>query len=195
MGVLRSVDDGENFQRSHPEILDKPQLFRLLVEEKAQHFSESQRREILDDALSLYFGEPEETMIRTFQETCEVLSALASDYDLYLVSLGNPIVQQKKVKAAGLNHFFKHAWFPDFKTHANKETTFQVMLEMTRIPPERVLCIGNRIDHEICNGKALGMKTCWIEYGEHVSHRPQLHHEMPDYTIPSIRELISTCRL
>jgi FMN phosphatase YigB (HAD superfamily) len=194
-GVISSVGEGFRFEITHRELLDKPLFFEALVKSHGKDFSDDNQKALTDEALGIYFGEPEESAIRTFPEAHEVLSALAVDYDLYLVTLGKPATQEKKVRVAKIEHFFRHIWFPDFKLHHNKEVTFRTLLETTRISPERILCVGNRIDNEIVNGKSLGMKTCWVEYGEHVDRRPTLPHEIPDFTIPSIRELISKCHL
>lgn len=195
LGVLSNPSDGHNFQKENPALADKIHFFTELIRQKRPELSEPQRDRLRDEVLAVYFGEPETGAIRTFPDAPEILSALTADYDLYLVSLGNPEIQEKKVAITGLAHFFRHSWFPDFRKHHDKEITLRTMLEVTRVSPERVLCIGNRIDHEIMNAKALGMKTCWMEYGEHLNRRPLLHHETPDFTIPSLKELIHTCQL
>jgi FMN phosphatase YigB (HAD superfamily) len=196
-GVLESIQEGLDFHHNHPELSDKPHFFEFLIQKKSEdkNIASADHQGLLDEILGIYFGEPKPEAVKTFPETHEVLSALATDYDLYLVSMGRPSTQERKVEAAGLTHFFTHCWFPDFRTHHNKEVIFRVMLGATRFPPARVLCVGNRIDQEIMNAKSLGMKTCWVEYGEHLDRRPQLHHEIPDFVVPSLRELIHTCHL
>lgn len=127
----------------------------------------------------------------------ENLKTLGTKYKLFVVTAGVVSAQHQKLAQLQIERFVKkenllvvaEGAFP------TKKAAFEKILHDLAIPPEQLLSIGNRLSQEIRMAKQLGSKTCYYQYGEHAEDVAQDHFEIPDYTIHSHKELISTCQL
>ena len=130
-----------------------------------------------------------------FADAPAILSQLRTKYDLYLVTTGDVQTQKQKVKLTNLGSFFNSVFYVDHMNGETKRGAFQQVLLRHDGFPGRILVVGNRLDHEIREGKTLGFKTCYVKRGEHRHQEPLAAQDYPDFTIDHIRELISRCRL
>lgn len=132
--------------------------------------------------------------MKLMEGAMELLDSLRA-YPLYLVTAGNPDTQRQKIDLSGIGDYFRECLFVDGKAFAHKGDAFRRLIETNALSPQRILCIGNRADHEIAEGKRLGCDTCLVKYGEYLHLKPQNAYEQPDYEIRHLSELIATCRL
>ena len=125
----------------------------------------------------------------------EILQSLQSKYPLFLVTAGNPVTQRKKISLCEIEDHFTELIFVDGTTIANKGMAFSYLIAKHLFTPQQVLCVGNRVDQEIAEGKKLGCSTCLIKYGEYFHLQPENSWEMPDFQISQLTELIRECNL
>ncbi|HEX4924856.1 MAG TPA: HAD hydrolase-like protein, partial [Bdellovibrionales bacterium] len=86
-------------------------------------------------------------------------------------------------------------FYVDSTRGQKKSEAFGRILLTTGLKPEQFLCIGNRLDLEIAQGKQLGFDTCLVQTGEHKELVPAAAEEHPDYKIASISEIMKICQL
>jgi len=126
-----------------------------------------------------------------FDGVLPMLESFRKIYDLYLVTLGNPNTQKKKVELLNLSSIFSEIIYVDISVDKNKTKAFHQILDLdSKLPPECHLSIGNRIDSEIRDAKALGMQTVLLLHGEHVTLKPQNQNEVADQSINKITDIL-----
>lgn len=108
---------------------------------------------------------------------------------LFLVTQGDVATQMQKVNALSITSHFKYIYYIDPYSGESKEQAFQDIINKNIFKPEMILSVGNRLDNEIAQSKKIGMKTCYISYGEHAHHPPQSKDQIPDFNFKSIQEL------
>ena len=123
------------------------------------------------------------------------LEYLSKKYTLFLVTSGSPETQMRKVKAAGIESYFKKIYTLDGFKGEKKRLAFQDILENEPIKSSQLLSVGNRLYEEIRQAKQLGATTCYFKYGEHVGEVPQVKEDYPDYTALSHEEFLKVCPL
>lgn len=125
----------------------------------------------------------------------ELLDQLRPRYVLDLVTSGKAHLQEAKIRACGIAPYFKQIWIVDLSQNQTKYDAFTKILSREACPPEKILCIGNRLDQEIRQARSLGMGTCHLRYGEGGFAEPRDDLERPDFQINSLTELIAKCQL
>jgi putative hydrolase of the HAD superfamily len=126
-----------------------------------------------------------------FDNVKPMLEELQEIYDLYLVTMGSPHTQKKKVELLELEPLFSEILYVNVTTDKNKTKAFQHILDSEpKLSPECHLAVGNRIDSEIRDAKSLGMQTVLLLHGEYVNLKPQTPNEEPDERIKSITEIL-----
>lgn len=189
----------EEHGRTHP----RREVFSFLVEhfgvrEGANPQATAQR------GYHCFYTRRVETDITLFEGAQALLTGLQRDgYSLHLVTSGSRATQEEKIKILGLRPYFESISHVDPTRGELKGNAFAtIMRNMTsdhvppqQISPQRFLSVGNRIDTDIGEARAIGWKACWVRYGEHVSLEPQSATEQPDFVISHIRELRETCHL
>ncbi|MEQ1876832.1 MAG: HAD hydrolase-like protein, partial [Bdellovibrionia bacterium] len=111
------------------------------------------------------------------------------------VTMGDPNTQQQKVANLKIAGFFSHVFYVDPPKSQTKTEAFSEILRVTGLKPGRVLCVGNRLDLEIAQGKALGLQTCFVQKGDYSELLPKDALEQPDYKIEQISEIMKACQL
>jgi FMN phosphatase YigB (HAD superfamily) len=109
----------------------------------------------------------------------------------FVVSFGEPRIQQAKVKALGLDRepSIEKIFYADRDNELTKEAAFRKIQQKTGFFPREILVIGDRPAREIRAGKELGMHTVRLRHGEFKSQRPMGPEEEPDFVIRDISEL------
>jgi len=101
---------------------------------------------------------------------------------LYLVTYGDPLVQQGKIQQIG------EQWFDGvYITQDKKENIFRSLVQSSRVQQENCFVIGDKKQDEIAAGNHLGVSTIHFCYGRHAQ---QKSIEKPLYTVYNMRELL-----
>ncbi len=110
-------------------------------------------------------------------------------YKLFLVTFGNREMQEKKIKALGLEKAFDEITITD--NPRGKEKCFKEILIKYDLKPEQVLCVGDKIKDEIEVGKRLGMPTALMQHGRHYNFYKSVITNSAPYTyITKISDLL-----
>ena len=133
--------------------------------------------------------------LRAFPAAAALLARLRGSYKLYLISSGDPETQARKVETVGLASAFDAAFYVDPLKGERKREAFARAQAQSGALPEECLSVGNRVDSDVAEAKALGWKTCWIRHGEHARLEPVDDRETPDARIDRIEELVDACGL
>ena len=120
-----------------------------------------------------------------------LLEEVSQNFYIGLVTMGRTYRQKEKLEFSGLSRFFSDWKLVDGKEFKHKGEAFSLLLQNNQLSPEEVLCIGNRLDHEIYEANRIGCKTCWLQYGEYEHLIPSNPWEQPTHTIRSLYELYS----
>ncbi|CAN5583990.1 HAD family hydrolase [soil metagenome] len=162
--------------------------------------------EIADLGRRSFFTHPIETLpdeaIRTTPGAFEILAWAEKHATLHLVTSGDLKTQQKKIERVGIGHFFETIQVVDAKhavvaygIPATKHDAFRkIQVRYPELPSTDFLSIGNRVDTDLGEAKRHGWKTAWIRYGEHATLTPQNEHEIPDFEVASLADLLSIWR-
>ena len=116
-----------------------------------------------------------------------LLDALYGDYELYLVSNGNAVVQAGRLKSAGISRYFREIFISE-EIGADKPQKAYFERCFARIPgfdPAQAILVGDSLTSDILGGKNAGVRTCW--FNPH--HRTQNAAVTPDYEIDALDQL------
>lgn len=127
----------------------------------------------------------------------ENLKILIPKYEVYVVTAGVLSAQLRKLAQLKIERFVKNenVLVVAEGAFSSKKAAFEKILKDLKIQPAELLSIGNRLSQEIRMAKQLECRTCYFQFGEHSDDKPQDQFEIPDYTIFSHKELISSCQL
>lgn len=189
-GLNASLDDC--IQQRNEIFKNNPRdnIYRLLV----NHFGTNDNENtdsIVTAGFEAFHNRKVEEEITPFEHTHQTLQSLKANYPLFLVTLGNPPTQQKKVKRLGLEEFFEKIFYVDVAQSHSKKEAFQTIMNQYDLTPDSFLCIGNRIDTELKDGKTLGMQTILMKHGEYLHLESQCLEEVPDAEIENVETLLS----
>lgn len=119
----------------------------------------------------------------------ETLNALVGRYRLILVTKGDLLDQEQKLRKSGLEHLFHHVEIMSDKT----EREYKQLLKHLDIRPEEFLMIGNSVRSDILPPLALGCYAVYVPYHttwEHEKVHEPLNHPCA-YTVDSLWDIIS----
>lgn len=142
-----------------------------------------------------FYNRRVETNICLIPGVRELLVKLYGSYVLHLVTSGSRVTQEEKIRILGISAYFKSIGHVDPSRGERKKTSFARIMEETHCPPARHLSIGNRVDTDIADARAIGWKTCWVRYGEHAGLLPSSDIEKPEFTVDNVVDVIEKCRL
>lgn len=151
--------------------------------------------EISEIGRRAFFERKVEDNITLFPGTREILADLRTRYLVFLVTSGHPKTQEQKVSFLKIKNFFTQIFYVDGGKKEQKTPTFVKIMHQTDTPPEQILCIGDRLDRELVEGKRLGFKTCLLKRRQYLRLLPQEPNEEPDFEIEKLPELVSDCGL
>ena len=117
----------------------------------------------------------------------ELLETLYPDYDLYLVSNGNTVTQECRLRSAGIGPYFKGIFISE-QIGANKPSRAFFDACFAAIPDfrrEDALIVGDSLTSDVLGGINAGVRTCWLNPGG----LPVRDGIRPDYEIRSLGEL------
>jgi len=110
-------------------------------------------------------------------------------YKLFLVTLGNREIQEKKIKVLDLESVFDEIIITE--NPLGKEKCFKEILAKYGLEPEQVLCVGDKIKDEIEVGKRLGMSTALMKHGRHYHfYKSEINDGEPYLHITKVSDLL-----
>lgn len=115
-----------------------------------------------------------------YEGVLELLTDLAKEHELYLVSV-NEAGREEKMKKFGIDIFFKKALFVNSKTVE--------VFEEIAFKGEKVFVVGDNINSEIKTGNQMNFSTVLVKQGKFSNLLPIMKDHKPKHTINDIREL------
>ena len=156
--------------------------------------------EIADIGRRAFFTYPVELMpdaaLRLTDGATEILNWSRERATLHLVTSGDATTQNKKIERLGIASFFNSIQIVD-ATYSpagplRKRAAFQKIADSNPgAVASEMISIGNRVDTDLGAAKIIGWKTVWIRYGEHANLSPQRPEEIPDFEVPTLKDLLS----
>ena len=116
----------------------------------------------------------------------ELLENLQKKYDLYIMSNGTAVVQDRRIAASGIDKYFKEIFISE-KVGYNKPSIEFFERCFAKIPDfdkSSAIIIGDALTSDIKGGINAGILTC------HYNPRTEGYEDIiPDYTIKTLEEL------
>lgn len=105
-----------------------------------------------------------------------LLEDLYGNYQLYLVSNGNAVVQKGRLESAGIAPYFDAIFISEL-IGADKPSRAYFDRCFAKIPdfdPQQAILIGDSPTSDILGGTRAGVKTCWFNPNHRPPH-PEIH--------------------
>lgn len=97
----------------------------------------------------------------------ELLEYLSPNYPLTIVSNGFVEVQYKKLRSAGLEHYFSHVVLSeDAKALKPDKRIFEYAMRLNNAKASEVLMIGDSYEADIVGAQNAGIDQVWLNSGE-----------------------------
>jgi len=178
------------------------------IEELLGLYETGQRRQTFDVWLERH-GKRQEVPVKRLVEVyrqhaptiaphpgaAELLDSLRKTYRLGLVSDGYLAVQQRKLAALGLAHYFDTVVFSDEWGRAAwkpNRRPFEAALErLGGIPPTLVVYVADNPEKDFIGARQLGLKTIRVRYpyGVYCDITPESAAYQPDLDITTLEEV------
>lgn len=133
----------------------------------------------------IYERPPFEGGIQPVEGAKEILSYCARNHQLALVTIGQEIVQRKKLMLAGIDSQIFSQIFVCSKR--DKKPYYKKLIEELGFTAGQVIVCGDRISIDLAPAKDLGCKTVHFKWGRGLGNTG-LKRDV-DYTILHLREL------
>jgi putative hydrolase of the HAD superfamily len=115
----------------------------------------------------------------------EALAAVGRTHRLALITKGDLVHQQRKVRTSGLAHHFEHV-----RVVLEKDVwTYTELLTEWGVDPTRFLMVGNSVKSDMLPVLAIGGQGVHVPYHVTWSHEVVEHHDGVFAELGSIREL------
>jgi putative hydrolase of the HAD superfamily len=118
-----------------------------------------------------------EAPVHLFDHVEETLAALAKTRNLMVITKGELVEQEDRIKRSGLAQYFQYIEIVSEKT----EDTYREILQKYRIEPEHFIMVGNSMRSDILPVVALGARAVYIHYEEtwqyENAHTHQVEHD------------------
>ncbi len=126
--------------------------------------------------------------IELLDGTLETLEKLNNDYRLVMVTKGDLLDQQRKLRKSGLEGYFHHIEIVSDKS----STDYLRLLSKMEVEPEAFLMVGNSLKSDILPALEIGCPAVYIPY--HLTWQHEKTEQSPDchpnfYQIGHISEL------
>lgn len=181
----------EAVYRARMRAFQQDPMLRYIDAEVTRHFGAENPEAISTAAREAYFNCPV-GKLKLFPGSLPLLRYLARrGVRNFIVSFGEPKIQQAKVKALGLDAepSVEKIFYADRGNVLTKEEAFRQIQKETGLKASEMLIVGDRPMREIRAGKALGMYTVRLRHGEFKNQLPSSPEEEPDYVIKEISEV------
>ena len=150
-------------------------------------FGMEEREEIARAGRTAYYSRTIRS-IDPFPETMDVLDGLRGVLDLFLLTIGAPATQQRKIDLLGIEEYFREVVIVDI-AGGDKFEALVGLADRHGLPPAEVVVVGDRIDREIEAARRLGMWAVRMAHGEGKHLLPIGPSQQPHYTIDRLAGL------
>lgn len=190
-GLRCQLEECLQMRRELAAELSHTEIFTQIV----NHFGTNQKGKAIHDALEKFYNPEFPDVLPLMTGAEENLQRLSKNYTLFLVTMGSPEAQNRKIKALNIEKYFSKVYILNGFIGERKESAFLDIVKNMNHKPQELLSIGNRLSSEIRDGKKVGADTCYFAYGEHVGETPRVPEDHPDFTINQHKDLIPACGL
>ena len=175
--------NAEQWKRLERGEIDREQVlvgrFALLFDELGLDFSSREAKCIYENFLSQghYFVSGAE----------ELLEALRGKYRLFICSNGTAVVQEGRLKSAGIGPYFEEIFISE-EIGFNKPSAEFFERCFEKIPNfcrERTIMIGDSLTSDILGGIKAGIRTCWFN----PQGRPGREDVVPTYELGKLEQV------
>ncbi len=112
-------------------------------------------------------------------------------YKLILITAGDRDLQERKIKALGLERAFDEIIITD--NSSGKEKYFREILIKYDLKPEQVFCVGDKIKDEIEVGENMGMLTALMKHGRYYNfYKSKINGRAPYMYITKVSDLLGS---
>jgi putative hydrolase of the HAD superfamily len=126
-----------------------------------------------------------------FDDARSCLEELSKLYSLALITNGAPDLQREKIKATGINGYFKKIIVSGEIGYGKPDSRiFQRIMAHFKEAPEHVWSIGDSLERDIQGAKILGIKTAWVNRRQ-ITRNDQI---TPDLEISNLKQLAEALR-
>jgi putative hydrolase of the HAD superfamily len=191
VGTSCTLEECLKLRKELSRIFSHPEIFGII----ADTYEGGERNLALRAAMQEFYSPNIPESLPLMKDAAPLLDYLSTKYPLYLVTMGIRDTQARKIKALGIEKYFKKIFILDSFRGERKKDAFNEIIKLEGINPEALLSVGNRLSAEIRDAKLCGSQTCYYAYGEHVGEVPETPEDHPDFTIHLMNELVSTCKL
>ena len=150
---------------------------------------ELQAKEVPADAasfLSSEFASTRRARQRLMPGARELMTELASSYQLALLTNGAPDLQREKIAASGLESFFNAiAVSGEHGIGKPKPEIFQRLLGELGVASSEALMVGNSLERDIAGARNAGIRSVWIR----VPGSEEQAEVTPDHTVTALSEI------
>ncbi|HDY66205.1 MAG: HAD-IA family hydrolase [Candidatus Scalindua sediminis] len=128
--------------------------------------------------------------ITLFPDVTASISKLKRDgYKLILVTAGDRDLQERKIKALGLERAFDEIIITN--NSSGKEKCFREVLIKYDLKSEQVFCVGDKIKDEIEVGENMGMLTALMKHGRYYNfYKSKINDRAPYMYITKVSDLL-----
>jgi 2-haloacid dehalogenase len=117
----------------------------------------------------------------------DLLDTLYGTYDLYLVSNGTAMVQDRRLQDSGISHYFRDIFISerigyDKPSRAFFDHCFAAIPGLCR---DHTIIVGDSLTSDIRGGNNAGIRTCWFN----PKGRPRREGISVDYEITNLSQL------
>ncbi|MFC7687916.1 YjjG family noncanonical pyrimidine nucleotidase [Ureibacillus sp. GCM10028918] len=118
----------------------------------------------------------------------ELIQALHTEFDLYIVSNGASYTQQKRLKDSGLAPYFKKVFVSEDTGYQKPMKAFFdfVFSQIENLNMQETLIIGDSFSADVTGGWNAGIDTCWINI---IGQENQHSEIVPTYEIRKLEEI------
>lgn len=154
----------------------------MAIKQSAGKIPVSKIQQILDLIRSMA-----ETPTMVLPGVKETLQTLQTQYPLFIITKGDLLDQERKLRSAGLGDYFEFMEVVSEKT----SKTYAKLFERLNINPTELLMIGNSLKSDVLPPVELGAVGVYLEYEYTWEHeKVDLNKGLPQYyTLKTIAEL------
>jgi len=127
------------------------------------------------------------------QEMLEKLNRAGKQ--LFLVTIGDQMLQERKIKKLGIGHYFKAYYISNpIGGGSTKEKLFNDILKGYKLNPDYcdIMVVGDKLKDELKYGHELGLLTVQMLHGKYKDAKADFE---PHYKISSLLELLELLKI
>jgi len=129
--------------------------------------------------------------VELFKNVASTLEVLKQKYRLVLVTKGDLLDQERKLKKSGLENYFHHIEVMSDKHEAN----YKRLIQHLDIRPEEFVMVGNSLRSDILPVKKIGAHAIYIPYDLTWQHETVDAHDLHNIQFDTVSEISEVINL